>query len=553
MPPRAIDPAELAIAAALFSSVAEEMGVTLGRSAHSPNIKERRDYSCAVFDAEGRLIAQAAHIPVHLGAMPTAVEAAMLAAHPEPRRSPSQGRTEARVEGFAPGDVVILNDPYLGGTHLPDITMVSPVFLRRTLIGFVASRAHHADVGGMSPGSMPLAEELIQEGVVIPPIKLYTAGRLNQAVLDLMLRNMRGPDERRGDLDAQLASHRTGEERLREVVERFGQSQSVRLMSELMDYAERMTRTALAEVPNGEYDFEDFLDDDGITDEPVPIRVRVTISDGGMHCDFTSSSPERPSSINAVAAVTRSAVYYVARCLLEALVPGGEAVPANDGCFRPVTFTLPMRSVVNASPPRAVAAGNVETSQRIVDVVLGALAQALPDLIPAASSGTMNNVTIGGWDAEHDRQFAYYETIGGGAGASPQRDGLTAVHTHMTNTMNTPAEALEMTYPFRLLEYAIRRGSGGNGHRRGGDGIVRTYELLAPATVTLLTERRRRAPWPLAGGESATLGRNLLQRAGVGATQGLAPLPSKCSLKLGVGDRLTIETPGGAGWGEADT
>ena len=528
---RTIDPAELAIAAALFSSVAEEMGVTLGRSAHSPNIKERRDYSCAVFDAQGRLIAQAAHIPVHLGAMPTAVEAAM------------------PLAPFAPGDVVILNDPYLGGTHLPDITMVSPVFLRRTLIGFVASRAHHADVGGISPGSMPLAEELIQEGIVIPPIKLYDAGRLNQAVLDLMLRNMRGPDERRGDFDAQLASHRTGEERLREVVERLGQTSSVRLMSELMEYAERVTRAALAEVPNGAYEFEDFLDDDGISDQPVPIRVRVTVSDGGMHCDFTGSSPERPSSINAVAAVTRSAVYYVARCLLEALVPGGEAVPANDGCFRPVSFTLPERSVVNASPPRAVAAGNVETSQRIVDVVLGALAQAVPDLIPAASSGTMNNVTIGGWDSERGRQFAYYETIGGGAGASPQLDGLSAVHTHMTNTMNTPAEALEMTYPFRLLEYAIRRGSGGAGRHRGGDGIVRTYEVLAPATVTLLTERRHRAPWPLAGGEPGTPGRNLLRRSGVGA-QGLAPLPSKVQVKLEPGDRLTIETPGGAGWGD---
>jgi N-methylhydantoinase B len=514
MPSRHTDPAELAIAAALFSSVAEEMGVTLGRSAHSPNIKERRDYSCAVFDAEGRLIAQAAHIPVHLGAMPTAVEATM------------------PLAPFAPGDVVILNDPYLGGTHLPDITLVSPVFagIRSAhpepfhsrsesneskgpahgrgaggegTIGFVASRAHHADVGGISPGSMPLAEELIQEGVVIPPIKLYDAGRLNQAVLDLMLRNMRAPDERRGDLDAQLAANRTGEERLREVVGRFGERQSTRLMAELMDYAERMTRAALAEVPEGQYDFEDFLDDDGITDEPVPIRVRVAIREGAMHCDFTGSSPERQSSINAVAAVTRSAVYYVARCLLEALLPGGEAVPANDGCFRPVTFTLPERSVVNASPPRAVAAGNVETSQRVVDVVLGALAQALPNLIPAASSGTMNNVTIGGWDAEQSRQFAYYETIGGGAGASPQRDGLSAVHTHMTNTMNTPAEALEMTYPFRLIEYAIRRHSGGAGRHHGGDGIVRTYELLAPATVTLLTERAaaRRGPLPEASRE----------------------------------------------------
>jgi N-methylhydantoinase B len=549
-----LDPGELSIAAALYSSVADEMGVTLGRTAHSPNIKERRDYSCAVFDARGRLVAQAAHIPVHLGAMPAAVEAA------------------TPLAPFAPGDIVILNDPYLGGTHLPDITMVSPVFGdqgsprgsaarptrtsgragqaddARRLVGFVASRAHHADVGGISPGSMPLAEELIQEGMVIPPIKLYEAGRLNRGVLDLLLRNMRAPDERRGDLDAQVAAQRTGEVRLREVFSRYGVRQASGLMDALMKYAERMTRAALSEIPEGEYDFEDYLDDDGMTDEAVSVRIRLTVRDGEMHCDFTGSSPERPSSINAVAAVTRSAVYYVVRCLLEALVPGGDAVPANDGCFRPVSFTLPERSIVNASPPRAVAAGNVETSQRTADAVLGALAQALPHLMPAASSGTMNNVTIGGHDPYRQREFAYYETIGGGAGASPDAFGIDAVHTHMTNTMNTPVEALEMTYPFRMLEYAIRRGSGGAGRHRGGDGIMRTYEMLTPVMVTLLTERRRRAPWPLAGGEAGAPGRNLVRRAGIGA-QGPSPLPSKVRLQLAAGDHLTIETPGGAGWG----
>src|SRR3990170_1592975 len=352
--PRAIDPAELAIAGALFSSVAEEMGVTLGRTAHSPNIKERRDYSCAVFDPDGRLVAQAAHIPVHLGAMPSAVEAVL------------------PLAPFHTGDLMILNDPYLGGTHLPDITMVSPVYLRRTLIGFVASRAHQADVGGISPGSMPLAEELIQEGIVIPPIKLYDRGRLNRAVIDLLLRNMRAPDERRGDLDAQIAAHRVGEARLREIAERQGLRRSWRLMGALMDYAERLTRAAIAAIPDGDYAFEDALDDDGMTDDPVPIRVRVSVRGTSLHCDFTGTAAERPSSINAVAAVTRSAVYYAVRCLLE------ESVPANDGCFRPVSFTLPEGSVVNARPPCAVAAGNVETSQRIVDVVLGALAQALP-------------------------------------------------------------------------------------------------------------------------------------------------------------------------------
>jgi len=526
------DAAELGIAAALFSSIAEEMGVTLGRSAHSPNIKERRDYSCAVFDLQGRLVAQAAHIPVHLGAMPTAVDAAM------------------PLAPFAPGDIAILNDPYLGGTHLPDITMASPVFVRRKLVGFVASRAHHADVGGISPGSMPIAAELIQEGVVIPPIKLYERGRLNGAVLALLLRNMRAPDERRGDLDAQIAAQRTGEARLREVTGRYGLRRAFALMGQLMDYAERMTRAALSAVPEGECEFEDFLDDDGTSDDPVPIHVQVTVRQGTIHCDFAGSAAERPSSVNAVAAVTRSAVYYVVRCLLEALVQGGDTVPANEGCFRPVTLILPERSVVNAGPPRAVAAGNVETSQRIVDVLLGALAQALPDVIPAASTGTMNNITIGGYNQLRDREFAYYETIGGGAGASPLRDGVDAMHTHMTNTMNTPVEALEMAYPFRLLEYAVRTGSGGAGRYRGGNGIVRSYEMLSPATVTLLTERRRRAPWPLAGGRPGLPGRNLLLRVG---DQQPTSLPSKTRLDLQAGDRLTIETPGGAGWGEPAT
>lgn len=530
MPPD-IDPAELSIAAALFSSVADEMGVTLGRTAHSPNIKERKDYSCAVFDPDGRLVAQAAHIPVHLGAMPAAVAAAL------------------PLSPLNPGDVVILNDPYLGGTHLPDVTMVSPVFHDsddggQTLIGFVASRAHQADVGGMSPGSMPLAQELIQEGIVIPPIKLIDRGVLNQGVLDLLLRNMRAPDERKGDLDAQLAAQRTGEQRLRETVARYGLDRASELMNALMDYAERMTRAAIETVPDGAYEFEDAMDDDGVTDDPVPIRGKVTVDGGALHCDFTGSAAERPSSINAVAAVTRSAVYYVVRCLLET-IPGGDAVPANDGCFRPVSFTLPEGSVVNCLPPRAVAAGNVETSQRITDVVLGALARALPDVIPAASSGSMNNVAIGGWDPERGRPFAYYETIAGGAGASPDRNGLDAVHTHMTNTMNTPAEALEMTYPFRLIEYSIRRDSGGEGRHRGGDGIVRTYEFLAEANVTLLTERRRISPWGLNGGSPGATARNLLTPPGGDSRV----LPSKTQFAASPGDRLVIETPGAGAWG----
>jgi N-methylhydantoinase B len=376
---------------------------------------------------------------------------------------------------------------------------------------------------------------------------------------------MRNPEERKGDLDAQAAAHRIGEARFAEIVERYGLTHVRRQMRAVMDYAERMTRSALAEIADGVYEFEDFLDDDGLSDEPVRIRIRVTFDGGTMHCDFSGSSPQRPSSVNAVAAVTRSAVYYVVRCLLEA-VPGSESVPSNDGCFRPVSFTLPEGSVVNATPPHAVAAGNVETSQRIVDVVLGALARALPERIPAASAGTMNNVSIGGWDVDSGRSFAYYETVGGGAGAGPSADGLSAVHTHMTNTMNTPVEALEIAYPLRLLEYSIRRGSGGGGRHRGGDGIRRTWEFLAPATVSLLTERRRRRPWGLAGGDDGATGRNLLYpahpepvegpptSARPEALLGRAPpqpieLPSKGEVKVNPGDRLTLETPGGGGWG----
>ena len=525
------DPTALAVFHALFASVAEEMGVTLGRTAHSPNIKERRDYSCAVFDAQGLLVAQAAHIPVHLGAMPVSVEAAL------------------PLAPFAPGDVVILNDPYLGGTHLPDITLVSPVFHRQRrhdeLVGFVVSRAHHADVGGMAPGSMPLANELYQEGVVIPPLRLYRRGRRNRELLSLLLRNVRTPEERLGDLDAQLAAHRTGETRLLELVERYGRRELARQMAALQDYAERLTRAAIAGVPNGVYEFEDALDDDGMSNESVPIRLRLTVRRGTMHFDFRGSAAQRPSSVNAVAAVTRSAVYYVVRCLLPAGL--SEDAPTNAGSLRPISFTLPDGSVVAAEPQHAVSAGNVETSQRIVDVVLGALARALPDRMPAASAGTMNNVTIGGFDAVRGRAFAYYETLAGGAGAGPSADGLSAVHTHMTNTMNTPVEALELSYPFRVQEYAVRRRTGGAGSHRGGDGLVREYEFVSPAQVTIVGERRRRGPWGLRGGRPGTTGRDTL----IGPDGRRRRLPSKGSLDAPAGARLRVETPGGGGWGRS--
>jgi N-methylhydantoinase B len=518
-------PARLSIVNALLASVAEEMGVTLGRTAHSPNIKERRDYSCAVFDPSGDMVAQAAHMPVHLGAMPTAI------------------RMLTVLAPFRPGDVAILNDPYLGGTHLPDVTLAAPVFAGRALIGWVAARAHHADIGGMTPGSMPVARELWQEGVIIPPLKLYVAGRRNEELFALILRNVRSPEQSRGDFDAQLAALRTGARRLQELARRLGLATLRQEMAALLDYAERSTRAALAAVTPGTYRFADALDNDGESDERVPVRVALTFGQdergGTLHCDFSGTSLSRPASINAVATVTRSAVYYCVRLLLDA------DVPSNEGCFRPVSFALPHDSLVAAEAPHAVSAGNVETSQRITDVVLGAMAQALPDRIPAASSGTMNNITIGGWNSALGTAFTYYETIAGGAGAGPERDGLNGVHTHMTNTLNTPVEALERAYPFRIDAYALRPGTGGAGQHRGGDGVRRVYSFQAACTVTLMCDRRITAPYGLAGGANAATGCNTLLRAGEAA----AVLPGKITFQARPGDRLIIETPGGGGWG----
>ena len=517
------DPARLAIFDALVAAVADEMGATLRHTALSPNIKERQDYSCAVFDAQGSLLAQAAHIPVHLGAMPQSV------------------RAVARLAPWTPGDLAILNDPFLGGTHLPDVTMVSPAFApgrRRRLIGFVASRAHQADIGGAAPGSMPIAQELIQEGIVIPPLRLYRAGRLVTEVRDLILRNVRTPDERRGDLDAQVAAQRVGERRLRELAGHLGVTHLRRSADALLDHGERLARAAIRALPAGEYRFEDALDDDGVRPGPVPIRLRLRITRAGWHLDFTGSAAQRDASINAVAAVTHSAAYYVLRCLLP------PEAPTNAGLFRPLRFTLPEASVVNARPPVAVAAGNVETSQRIVDVIWGALAQAIPERMPAASSGTMNNLTAGGVDPATGAPWAYYETSGGGLGAGPAGDGLSATHSHMTNTLNTPAEALELAYPLRVLENRIRRGSGGAGRQRGGDGLVRRTQFLAPATLTLITERRESAPWGLAGGAPGAPGRNRLERRSARRA-----LPAKGVFAVDVGDVVQIETPGGGGWG----
>ncbi len=501
-----VDPISLAVFRSLFASVAEEMGVTLQRASFSPNIKERLDFSCAVFDAQARMVAQAAHIPVHLGSMPASVAAAIEA-----------------TEELAPGDAILLNDPYHGGTHLPDVTMVSPVFIGHVPRFFVASRAHHADVGGMSPGSLPLSVELYQEGIVIPPIKLVDGGRRNEAVLALITANSRAPEERRGDLEAQLAAQRVGEARVQAHAEA------------LMDYARRMVEATIASIPPGTYAYEDALEGD---DEPVPIRCAISVDGPSMRVDFAGSAPQVAGSLNAVEAVVRSATWYCVRLLAD------EEVPVNHGCFAPVTVVTPPHSVLSPDFPAAVAAGNVETSQRIVDVVLGALAQALPDRIPAASQGTMNNVTLGGRVA--GRPFVFYETIGGGHGGGPLGDGISGRHSHMTNTRNTPVEALEGDLPLQVEAYALRDGSGGAGQHCGGDGIRRTYRFLAEATVTINSERRRNAPYGLQGGEPGQPGRNVLIRDDVEV-----PLEGKATFQVAPGDRLIIETPGGGGWGRS--
>jgi N-methylhydantoinase B len=516
-----IDPVTLEIFKHLFASVAEEMGVTLGRTAYSPNIKERLDFSCALFDGDGRLLAQAAHIPVHLGAMPASVRAAIDECAP-----------------FSPGDIVILNDPYLGGTHLPDITMVSPVFAQQRLAFFVASRAHHADVGGMAPGSMPLATEIYQEGLIIPPIKIFQAGERNEAVWRLVLRNVRTPHERRGDLAAQLAAHEVGARRVSEIVARYGLERTLSYGAALIAYAERLTRAAIAQMPKGIYSFEDVMDDDGHVQSPLPIRVSVTISDDEMSFDFSASAPAARGSINAVRAIVESAVYYVVRCLVgEARgTKSNESIPANAGTFTPISVHVLPGSLLDAHPPHAVAGGNVETSQRVVDVVLGALAQALPGWMPAASQGTMNNITFGGTDPE---------TGDGGAGGGPDGPGENGVHTHMTNTLNTPVEALEYALPIRVTRYGLRPESGGIGRHRGGDGLRRDILFLCPVHVNLLSERRRQRPYGLAGGEPGRSGRNVLIRAD--GTE--HDLPGKVSIDLETDDTLSLRTPGGGGWG----
>ncbi|HLE62286.1 MAG TPA: hydantoinase B/oxoprolinase family protein, partial [Pyrinomonadaceae bacterium] len=522
------DPTTLEIYRALYTSVAEEMGIALRRTAFSPNIKERRDYSCAVFDSAGRVIAQGDHMPVHLGSMPMAVASALSEINP------------------GPGDVVALNDPFCGGTHLPDVTLVEGVFQDKAAKGrrgesaksprprlshsphfYVANRAHHADIGGATPGSMGMARDIYGEGIRIPPVRLVRQGGIDRDVMRLIMTNVRGEEERIGDFQAQIGSLKTGSLRLLEIVERRGAREVTEYANHLIDYSARMMRHTIRSIPDGVYFSEDALDDDGTSDTPVVIRVRLTIKGDKARADFSGSSHQVEGPINAVEAITVSAVSYVFRCLV------GAEVPASAGLMQPIAVLAPRGTVVNANPPASVAGGNVETSQRIVDVLFKALAQALPESIPAASQGTMNNLTIGGIDPATKSEFSYYETVAGGMGARPSMDGMSGVHTHMTNSLNTPAEALEYAYPLRVRQYRLRKGSGGKGNHRGGDGVVREIETLAPARMSLLADRRKLAPYGLQGGKEGKTGRAFLVRDGSSRK-----LPAKGSWELKAGDRV---------------
>jgi len=501
------------------------MGAALRRTAFSPNIKERRDYSCALFDPEGVAVSVGDHMPVHLGAMPMSVAAAL-----------------ADLGPLEPGDVACLNDPFRGGTHLPDVTLIGPVHADGLLLGYVASRAHHSDIGGSTPGSMPLAREIYEEGLRIPPVRLYGRGERNEDLWRTLLANVRTPAERAGDLDAQLAALNTGSQRLREITRRRGGSETLAAMAALIAYADRLVAAGLNLVPDGRYVAEDALEGDGFGSGPIPIRVAVVVEGPALSVDFGGTAPQVPGGVNAVAAITSSAVRYVVRCVVEALL--GESLPAGGGSMSTVSLSLPEGTVVSARPPAAVAAGNVETSQRITDVLMRAFAEALPDVMPALSQGTMNNLTVGGIDPRSGEPFAYYETVGGGMGAGPERDGLSGVHVHMSNSLNTPVEALEHAYPFRVASYTVRRGSGGSGLHRGGDGLRRDLMILAPARVAILSERRAVGPAGARGGGSGAPGENVLIRAGVEE-----PLPAKATFSVEAGDVVSIRSPGGGGWG----
>jgi N-methylhydantoinase B len=506
---------ELNVFNSRIEAVCDEMGGVLKRTAFSPNIKDRLDFSCAIFDAEGLLCAQAAHIPVHLGSMAYAMKSIV------------------EVVAWVEGDMLVLNDPFLGGTHLPDVTLVAPVFVTGVLVAFVVNRAHHANIGASTPGSMPVSCTLEEEGVLIKPQLLISAGTLNSDTWSMLeFDGVSGGDGSQGDFHAQVSANHIGVQRLSKVIFELGIDVFVAGIEELNSYARRLACASLSDLPDGHYEFEDVMDSDGFGSKNLTIHVDLYIEDNSITLDFAKTSLQTKGNINCPMSVTAAAAYYVFRCLMP------EQTPACAGAFDSIRLIAPEGTLVNALSPSAVAAGNVETSTRIVDVILGALAKAAPERLPAASQGTMNNVAMGirnegaGWD--------YYETIAGGMGASSGRNGLTAVQSHMTNTLNTPIESLEMHYPLRIVSYEVRKGSGGSGEKQGGNGVVKRYRFSEAAIVTLLTERRFSAPWGIAGGGAAKPGVNRLNSKAVGDKQ---------QLEVRSGDELEIRTPGGGGWG----
>ena len=518
------DAATLEVLRNALDATAEEMGAVLRRTAFSPNIKERMDASCAVFDRHAQLVAQAEHVPVHLGSMMSGL-----------------APTLANAQALEDGDVLIVNDPFIAGAHLPDVLLVSAVHAGGHHIGYVATRAHHSDVGGMEPGSMPgNSREIWQEGLIIPPILLYRRGVLQVDVERLILANVRTPLERRGDLNAQLACLRVGERRIAELSAKYGADALMRGMDALLDYADRRMRGRIAQFRPGIYRAQDALDDDGIGSEPVPIEVSITIEGDHMVLDFAGSSAQRPGNINAVAPMTHSAVFFALKVVTDA------SIPANAGAFRAVEIRIPEGSVLSARAPAAVCAGNTETTQRVADVVLRAMAECAPERVPAASQGTMNLISIGGLDPRNGRRYTYVETIGGGQGGRPMGPGQDGIQCNMTNTMNTPVEALEITYPLRVERYELRDGSAGAGQHRGGVGIVRALRILDhEARVSLLSDRRTLSPYGLLGGESGKCGRNFV----IDAVGGVHEQPGKVTLTLKSEETVVVETPGGGGWG----
>ncbi|OYR54002.1 hydantoinase B/oxoprolinase family protein [Halorubrum halodurans] len=510
----AIDPVTLEILRNQLESVATEMGHVLIRGAYSPNIKERQDCSTALFDASGRMVAQAEHIPVHLGAMPDAVETVL-------EKDPK------------PGDVFVLNDPFAGGTHLPDVTLVSTIAPEGEVIGFAVSRAHHADVGGSAPGSMPAgAREIFEEGLRLPAVRLVDGGEPNEAVRELIRANVRTPDEREADLRAQRAANARAEERVGELLEEHG-STLLDAFDAVIDYSRERVEAELAALPDGTYRARDVLEGDGVTDEDVPIEAAVTVDDASIAVDFDGTADQVTGNLNAPLSVAKSAVYFVVRAITD------PEIPPNHGCYEPVSVSAPEGSLLDPNPPAAVVGGNVETSQRVTDVTLAALASAVPDAAPAGGQGTMNNLIIG----DRAGEFTYYETIGGGFGARPGKDGMDGVQVGMTNTLNTPAEAMETEYPLRVERYALRPGSGGDGRQRGGLGLERTVAVETDVTVSLLTERRRTAPAGLAGGADGAMGKNLVDGE---------PVPAKASVDVAAGSTVSILTPGGGGHGDPE-